>query len=207
MNGILLNDCLSSLSARESAVVRLATLGLKDSTICRRLGIAPGTLGTHWVRVRRKTGLINRAQVAAACATRGCAGSVVSTALLVAEKATDYGSGAGEALAQDVFDALPVGALVALPDGTVVARNATSVQTFRAVVDLGSSLIDRIERGDKDAFASALRLAAGASEGLRFRASMNVPGGEVRCRWLVKRLSTDSPLLLVLASSDEDWEG
>ncbi|MBS1712946.1 MAG: helix-turn-helix transcriptional regulator [Armatimonadetes bacterium] len=206
MNSILLNDCLSTLSVRESAVVRLATLGLKDSSICRRLQISQGTLGTHWSRVRRKTGLINRAQVAAACATRGCAGSVLSTAMLVAEKATEYESGAGEALAQDVFDALPVGALVALPDGTVVARNATSVRTFQAVVDLGSSLVDRIEKGDADAFASALRLAVSSSEGLRFRASMIVPSGEVRCRWLVKRLSTDSPLLLVLASSDEDWE-
>ena len=93
-----------------------------------------------------------------------------------------------------------------MPDGTVVARNETSVRTFRAIVDLGSNVVERIERGDADAFASALRMAEGSTDGLRFRASMMVPDGEIRCRWLVKRLSADSPLLLILASSDEELD-
>jgi DNA-binding CsgD family transcriptional regulator len=56
---------LASLSERERAVLKLAVNGYKDKAISEKLGIAKGTVGTYWNRIRRKLGPLTRAEIAA----------------------------------------------------------------------------------------------------------------------------------------------
>lgn len=56
---------LASLSSRERAVLDLAIQGFKDKAISEELGIAKGTVGTYWNRIRRKLGPKTRAEIAA----------------------------------------------------------------------------------------------------------------------------------------------
>lgn len=52
------------LSNREAQVIQLAAKGLTDEGICAALGIAPGTLGTYWARIRNKSGQMARTEIA-----------------------------------------------------------------------------------------------------------------------------------------------
>ena len=56
---------IASLSERERAVLDLAVQGYKDRAISEKLGIAKGTVGTYWNRIRRKVGPMTRAEIAA----------------------------------------------------------------------------------------------------------------------------------------------
>ncbi|MDQ2987232.1 MAG: LuxR C-terminal-related transcriptional regulator [Armatimonadota bacterium] len=56
---------LASLSERERSVLNLAVKGYKDRAISEKLGIAKGTVGTYWNRIRRKLGPLTRAEIAA----------------------------------------------------------------------------------------------------------------------------------------------
>jgi DNA-binding NarL/FixJ family response regulator len=58
-------DRLATLSERERAVLDLAVKGYKDRAISDKLGIAKGTVGTYWNRIRRKVGPMTRAEIAA----------------------------------------------------------------------------------------------------------------------------------------------
>lgn len=60
-----IEDRLASLSERERAVLDLAVRGYKDRAISDKLGIAKGTVGTYWNRIRRKVGPMTRAEIAA----------------------------------------------------------------------------------------------------------------------------------------------
>ena len=51
------------LSEREQAVVRLASLGLRDKAIAQRLGIGFTTVRTHLDHAFRKLGVENRTQL------------------------------------------------------------------------------------------------------------------------------------------------
>lgn len=53
------------LTDREREVVLLAAEGLTDKEIAIKMGIAHGTVATHWVRMRERTGMVNRAQIVA----------------------------------------------------------------------------------------------------------------------------------------------
>lgn len=55
----------SDLTKREREVLLLAADGLTDKEIAERLGVAPGTIATHWVRMRERSGAVNRAQIIA----------------------------------------------------------------------------------------------------------------------------------------------
>lgn len=55
---------LAALSEREQAVVRLASLGLRDKAIAQRLGIGFTTVRTHLDHAFRKLGVENRTQLA-----------------------------------------------------------------------------------------------------------------------------------------------
>ena len=59
-----IEDRLASLSERERAVLDLAVRGYKDRAISAQLGIAKGTVGTYWNRIRRKVGPMTRAEIA-----------------------------------------------------------------------------------------------------------------------------------------------
>lgn len=59
-------DCLSSLSPRERDVVALVADGLSNKQIAMRLFIALPTVKDHVHRILTKTGLSNRAAIAAA---------------------------------------------------------------------------------------------------------------------------------------------
>ena len=54
---------LAALSEREQAVVRLASLGLRDKAIAQRLGIGFTTVRTHLDHAFRKLGVENRTQL------------------------------------------------------------------------------------------------------------------------------------------------
>jgi DNA-binding CsgD family transcriptional regulator len=58
---------LQALSAREREVAVLVTLGLSNKRIAQRLMIATSTVKDHVHSILEKTGLPNRASVAAAC--------------------------------------------------------------------------------------------------------------------------------------------
>ena len=60
-----IEERLASLSERERAVLDLAVQGYKDRAISAKLGIAKGTVGTYWNRIRRKVGPMTRAEIAA----------------------------------------------------------------------------------------------------------------------------------------------
>jgi DNA-binding CsgD family transcriptional regulator len=62
---ISIEERLASLSERERAVLDLAVRGYKDRAISAKLGIAKGTVGTYWNRIRRKVGPMTRAEIAA----------------------------------------------------------------------------------------------------------------------------------------------
>jgi DNA-binding CsgD family transcriptional regulator len=53
------------ISEREQSVLEFASFGLKDQEICEQLGIATGTLGTYWSRIKNKTGLTSRTRLSA----------------------------------------------------------------------------------------------------------------------------------------------
>ncbi len=53
------------ISRRELSVLEYASLGLKDQEICDQLGIASGTLGTYWARIKSKTGIQSRTRLSA----------------------------------------------------------------------------------------------------------------------------------------------
>jgi DNA-binding CsgD family transcriptional regulator len=61
------------LTRRESDVAALVAEGFTDDEIAARLGIAAGTVGNHLLRIFRRLGLRNRAQVAAWAAKQGLA--------------------------------------------------------------------------------------------------------------------------------------
>jgi hypothetical protein len=46
-------------------VVKLAVKGMTDKQISAELGLSPATVRTNWVRLRRKLGVVNRAQAIA----------------------------------------------------------------------------------------------------------------------------------------------
>lgn len=60
-----IEDRIAGLSERERAVLDLAVRGYKDRAISAKLGIAKGTVGTYWNRIRRKVGPMTRAEIAA----------------------------------------------------------------------------------------------------------------------------------------------
>ena len=60
-----IEERLATLSDRERAVLDLAVKGHKDRSISDKLGIAKGTVGTYWNRIRRKLGPMTRAEIAA----------------------------------------------------------------------------------------------------------------------------------------------
>ena len=59
--------CLVALSPREREVAELIAGGLKNKEIAVRLSIASSTVKDHVHHILQKTGLRNRAAVAAAC--------------------------------------------------------------------------------------------------------------------------------------------
>ncbi len=61
---------LDALSERELAVVRLASLGLRDKAIAQRLGIGFTTVRSHLGHAFRKLGVANRTQLAERLARR-----------------------------------------------------------------------------------------------------------------------------------------
>jgi DNA-binding CsgD family transcriptional regulator len=61
---------LDALSERELAVVRLASLGLRDKAIAQRLGIGFTTVRSHLGHAFRKLGVANRTQLAERMAHR-----------------------------------------------------------------------------------------------------------------------------------------
>lgn len=54
-----------SLSPRQLQVLRLAGDGLTDQEICLKLGISPGTVRTHWDRIRGRTATRSRSEALA----------------------------------------------------------------------------------------------------------------------------------------------
>ncbi len=65
------DDLLSVLTPREHEVAVLIAQGLANKQIAIRLGITTATVKDHVHRILRKTGLQNRAAVAAALVRRG----------------------------------------------------------------------------------------------------------------------------------------
>lgn len=59
--------CLAALSPREREVAQLIAGGFKNREIATRLSIASSTVKDHVHHILQKTGLRNRAAVAAAC--------------------------------------------------------------------------------------------------------------------------------------------
>jgi DNA-binding NarL/FixJ family response regulator len=57
-----------NLTARQNAVLEFLSRGDSNKAIARRLGIREGTVKVHVRQLLRKFGVMNRTQVAAACA-------------------------------------------------------------------------------------------------------------------------------------------
>lgn len=55
----------SDISPREMQIIEMASAGLIDKEIARRLTLSMATIRTHWVRIRSKLGAVNRAEVIA----------------------------------------------------------------------------------------------------------------------------------------------
>lgn len=176
---------IDALSGREREVVEMATAGNTDNAICRRLGIQPGTLGTYWARIRTKTGLGSRPELAAAFSKNTYQTKMVNTIGLVAERSVTYGASRAT-MATEVFDALPLACLVSDLGGRIVAVNDAAAQLFGPGAD---------EFVWPETPAGPLVL------------SSLVPGEIVRfpfvgaktCECSAKRIGQDSQLVLVVA--------
>jgi len=66
-NGSLADPRLEKLSRREREVAELIAVGFSNQLIANRLCIATSTVKDHVHHIFQKTGLLNRAAVAAAC--------------------------------------------------------------------------------------------------------------------------------------------
>jgi DNA-binding CsgD family transcriptional regulator len=53
------------ISPAEKRILNLAVKGMTDKEICRELDLSITTVRTHWTRLRRKLGVVNRAQAIA----------------------------------------------------------------------------------------------------------------------------------------------
>jgi DNA-binding NarL/FixJ family response regulator len=49
-------EVFPTLTDREAEVLRLGATGLEDRVISAQLGVAAGTVKSHWTRIRKKTG-------------------------------------------------------------------------------------------------------------------------------------------------------
>jgi DNA-binding CsgD family transcriptional regulator len=54
-----------TISPAEKRILNLAIKGMTDKEICRELGLSITTVRTHWTRLRKKLGVVNRAQAVA----------------------------------------------------------------------------------------------------------------------------------------------
>jgi len=149
---------IGALSIRENEVLRLASEGFTDASICQTLGIAPGTLGTYWVRIRNKTTLTSRAELAAARTRYKGDRMLVRTVQVVAERVSVYGE-ASEPRASEIFEALPMATLVVHSDGSILAANLMAGKLLGRKASARSSLISHLLPRDVQSFLYSLQLA------------------------------------------------
>ena len=208
MKGMLKAPSLGVLSQREREVLRLAAEGCTDTSICTHLGIAPGTLGTYWTRVRNKTGLSSRTELAAAYVRHRCEGVLVKTVAIVAERWVRGGGNRAEesqppSMASEVFEAIPIAALVVKADGEIVALNQMAVRVLEQRPKTGSSLKRHLSAHDVPGFVHGLRASLNGKGSARFQANILVPSGIKECHWLAKPLVPHSRMIVLLLSESE----
>lgn len=193
---------IAALSPRELEVLRLAAEGLTDSSICHNLSIAPGTLGTYWVRIRNKTGLTSRAELAAAHARHLLEAILVRTVSVVAESTLPYGQNRGVQVG-DVFDTLPIAAIVVRADGTFVNHNRMASHVLGRTLVTRASIFGHLVTRDVQMFGHLLRAAGNGDSEVRFASSVQTSSGAKTCHWIARRLSQDnSHVLLIVSEAD-----
>lgn len=202
MKGILKAPGLGALSHRETEVLKLAAEGLTDVSICQALNIAPGTLGTYWVRIRHKTSLTTRAELAAAHTRYNCECTLVKTIQIVAERASEYGTTV-EPRASEIFHALPIATLVIKTDGTILNSNAQASVLLGRKLTEKSNILAYVSARDVQLFLHSIHRSASNLGESRVSAAIVVSNTVRACNWLVKKLSEDSSLILLLGSEPE----
>jgi DNA-binding CsgD family transcriptional regulator len=209
MKGMLKSLNLGDLSPREREVLRLAADGRTDNSICAHLGIAHGTLGTYWSRIRNKTGTSSRAELAAAYVRHRFEKVIVRTVALVAERTGPGGSppcGRNPSMAEEVFDSIPVAALVVGTDGKIVALNQMAATIFGQRPKAGSCVSRFLFSRDVAGFETHLKTAVKTNVPARFQANVVSPQGLRHCHWVVKPLVPDARRLMLLLSEAETME-
>ncbi len=197
--GLLSASSLDALSHREMDVVRLAAKGQTDLNICRRLEIAPGTLGTYWSRIRAKTNMNSRAELAAAYARLRCQRLLLKTVQLVAEGVSTQTGPPCQKL-EDVFGSLPVAAMVVDSRGSVLAATSAFADLVRPLKPHKSRIADFVSSPDALCLERSLREAIGRQEGCRVSAALVAPGGNTPCDWYARGISGPLPRALLVVS-------
>lgn len=205
MKGILNAPGFGALSQRENEVLRLAAEGCTDVSICRSLGIAPGTLGTYWVRIRNKTTLTSRAELTAEHTRYRCDATLVHTIGVVAEKVSGYGE-VNEPRATEIFNALPVATFVIGIDGSILLSNVMGTELLAKGALTRTLLTAHLTPKDVASMHLCLQAAMTSDDVLRLAATVITPAGTKLCNWILKRLSRESQTVLALASEVESTQ-
>ena len=65
VSNVSVGKVVRPISPAERRILNLAVKGMTDKEICRQLDLSITTVRTHWTRLRRKLGVVNRAQAIA----------------------------------------------------------------------------------------------------------------------------------------------
>lgn len=183
---------LAALSPREFEVVRLAADGRTDQSICRHLAIAPGTLGTYWVRIRTKTGLSSRAELSAAYARLRLERLLARTVALIVEHTS--------ASETRLFDALPMPCFVVQTNGTLILFNRMALHVLGPLLESRSDSGNRFAIQSAPHFSQLLQMAGDCDGEVRGTVENHTGLGARLCHLVARRVPSDSSTVVVLVS-------
>lgn len=197
MKGIGISLAFGELSQRESEVLHLASLGCKDSSIGYQLGIAAGTLGTYWARIRNKTSLVSRSELVVAYTQFHSDIVMANVVELIAQKlikgATDEASHAGQ-----IFFELPIAGAIINSNYELTHVNRHARHILEPFFASGNTFIELASDNSGDLLRYIFQ------EDLSPVAQIMLPiGPEDVSRWTLKRIGTADSALMI----SQNWQG
>lgn len=195
MKGIGISLALSELSHRESEVLELASLGHKDNSICHELGIAPGTLGTYWGRIRNKTELVSRPELVAAYASFKADIVLANTIEVVAELVVT-GSKEQAAIATRIFHRLPVPGAIFNSERQFVLLNSLAKSLLTTHTRIGMQVVDLETSNRGKLLADIFKPVDGPRTAKTYHFEVLGRGDQPQ-GWLAKRIGEENFALMI----------
>ncbi|MBL8065800.1 MAG: helix-turn-helix transcriptional regulator [Chthonomonadaceae bacterium] len=201
MHGKIRFISFESLSKRELEVLQLAVLGETDRSIGYSLGVAAGTLGTYWNRIRRKTGCLSRAELTAQyikCVTERRLASALVAVLQRCRKPDVPGKVAAEILGE-----VPIVLLVLDHELHVRKCNIQAKEFFGTDLNSYSSAKELVVPEQSADFCNFLLRTRTSNQFERCRALPSGPNTAMQIDWTAKHLE-DSREFLLMATPATD---